>query len=84
MNLNGTHQFWFYADDVNMLGLTVHTVKGKAGTFVVVGKEIGLEVNVDRTKYMVMHRDRNAGRNHMKINNSSFERVEEFKYWEKF
>ena len=75
---------WLYADYVNILALRVHTVKEKAGTFVVVGKETGLEVNVDRTKYMVMPRDRNAGRNHMKINNSSFERVEELKYGEKF
>jgi hypothetical protein len=44
-------------------------------------KEIGLEVNADKTKYMVMARDQNAGRNHtMKIDNSSIERVEEFKY----
>jgi hypothetical protein len=40
-----------------------------------------MEVNADRTKYMVMSRDQNAGRNHStKIDNSSFERVEEFKY----
>jgi len=40
-----------------------------------------LEVNADKTKYMVMSRDQNAGRTHsMKIDNSSFERVDEFKY----
>jgi hypothetical protein len=44
-------------------------------------KEIGLEVNTDKTKYMVMSRDQNAGRSHnMKTVNSSFERAEEFKY----
>ena len=44
-------------------------------------KEIGLEVNADKTKYMVMSRDRNAGRGFsVKIDNSSIERVEEFKY----
>ena len=44
-------------------------------------KEIELEGNADRTKYMVMFRDQNAGRNRsMKTDNSSFERVEEFKY----
>ena len=48
---------------------------------VVATKEIGLEVNADKTKYMVMPRDRNAGRGHsVKIDNSSIERVEEFKY----
>jgi len=42
---------------------------------------IGLEVNADKTKYVIMSRDQNAGRSHsMKIDNSSIERVEEFKY----
>ena len=42
-------------------------------------KEIGLEVNADKTKYMVMSRDQNAGRGYsVKIVNSSTERVEEF------
>ena len=44
-------------------------------------KESGREVNADKSKYMVMSRDQNAGRSHsMKTDNSSFERVEEFKY----
>ena len=44
-------------------------------------KETGIEVNADKTKYMVMSRDQNTGRSHnMKTDNSSFERVEEFKY----
>jgi len=44
-------------------------------------KEIGLAVNADKTKYMVMSRDQTAGRSHsMKTDNSSFERVEQFKY----
>jgi len=48
---------------------------------IVASKEIGLEVNADKSKYMVMSRDQNAGQSHsMKIDNSSFERVEEFKY----
>ena len=38
-------------------------------------------MDADKTKYMIMSRDQNAGRSHsMKIDNSSFERVEEFKY----
>ena len=38
-------------------------------------------VNADRTKYMVMYRDQNAGRIHsVRMDNSTFERVEEFKY----
>jgi len=44
-------------------------------------REIGLDVNADKTKYKVMSRDQNAGRSHsMKIDNSSFERAKEFQY----
>jgi hypothetical protein len=48
---------------------------------VVASKEIGLDVNADKTKYMVMFRDQNAGRSHsIKIDNSLFEKVEQFIY----
>jgi hypothetical protein len=44
-------------------------------------KEIGLKVNADKTKYMVMSPYQNAGRSHnIKTDNSSFDRVKEFKY----
>ena len=44
-------------------------------------KEIELEVDADKTKYMVMSREQNAGRSHsVRTDNSSFERMEEFKY----
>jgi hypothetical protein len=80
LKLNGTHQHLAYADD-NILGGSVHTVKKNAEALVVAAKEIGLEVNADKTKYMIMSRDQNTGRSHgMKIDNSSIERVEEFKY----
>ena len=56
-------------------------MKKNAEALVVATKEIGLEVNADKTKYMVMSRDRNAGRGcSVKIDNSSTQRVEEFKY----
>ena len=81
LRLNGTHQVLAYADDVNILGGSVHTVKKNAEALVAATKAIGLEVNADKTKYMIMSRDQNAGRNHsVKIDNNSFERVEEFKY----
>jgi len=60
----------------------VHILKKKnAEALVVASKETGLEVNADKSKYMVMSRDQNAGRNHcIEIGNSSLERVEDFKY----
>jgi len=81
LKLNGTHQLLVYADHVNILGGSVHIIKENAEALIVTSKEIGLEVNADKTKYMVMSRDQNAGRNHnMKVDNGCFERVEEFKY----
>ena len=50
-----------YADDVNILGGSVHTIKENAEAFIVASKETGLEVNADKTNYMVMCRDQNAG-----------------------
>jgi len=45
----------------------------------VASKEIGLDVNANKTKYMVMSRDQNARRSHnMKNDNRYFEMVEEF------
>jgi hypothetical protein len=45
LKLNGTHQLLVYADDVNILGGSVHTVKKNAEALVVATKEIGIEVN---------------------------------------
>ena len=82
LKLNGTHQLLVYADNVNILGGSLHTVKENAETLILASKEIGLEVNADKPKYMVMSWDQNAGQSHsVKIDNSSFERVEEFKYF---
>ena len=56
LKLNGTHQLVVYVDDVNILGGSVHTVKENAEALVVASKEIGLEVNADKTKYIVVLR----------------------------
>jgi len=45
---------WYYTN-------IVHTVKENAEALVVATKETGLEVNADKTKYMIMSRDKNAG-----------------------
>ena len=76
LKLNGTHQLLAYADDVNILGGSIHTVKENAEALVVATKEIGLEVNADKSKYMVMSGEQTAGLSHtMKVDNSYIERV---------
>jgi len=51
LKLNGTHQLLVYADDVNILGRSIHTIKENTKALVV----------ADKTRYMVMSRDQNAG-----------------------
>jgi hypothetical protein len=50
LKLNGTHQFLAYANDINTLAGSAHTVNENAESLVVATKEIGLEVNTDKTK----------------------------------
>jgi len=81
LQLNGTHQLLAYADDVNTLGGSIHNLKENAEALVAATREMGLEVSADKTKYMVMSRDQNAGRiDSVRTDNSTFERVKEFKY----
>jgi len=81
LKLNGTHQVLVTADDVNILGRSLHTIQEKAEALVEASKETELEVIADKSNYMVMSRDQNAGRSqNMKIINGSFEKVEELKY----
>jgi len=54
LKLNGTHQRLVYADDINILGRSAHTVEKNTEALVVASKDNGLEVNSDKTKYMVM------------------------------
>jgi hypothetical protein len=54
VNQDGLKWLLVYVDDVHILRGCVHTVKGNAEALVVASKEIGLEVNTDKAKYMVM------------------------------
>jgi hypothetical protein len=54
LKLNGTHQLLVYADDVNILVGSIQTINENTDALVLASKEIGLEVDADKTKYMVM------------------------------
>jgi hypothetical protein len=61
LKLNGIHQLLVYAQEVHILGGSIHTIKKNTEALVVASTEIGLEVHADTTNYMVMSEDQNAG-----------------------
>jgi hypothetical protein len=81
LELNGTHPLLVYADDVNLLGYNTGSVKKNTETIIDASKEVGLEVNAEKTKYMLLSHHQNAGKNHnMKIGDRSFENMAQLKY----
>jgi hypothetical protein len=52
LKLHGTHQLLVYADDVNLLGDNIDTIKKNTGTSIEASKAVGLEVNAEKTKYV--------------------------------
>jgi hypothetical protein len=79
--LNGTHQLLAYADDVNISGENIDTIQKNTEALLYAGKEVGLEVNSEKTKYMLVSRCQKPGQKHgIKTANRSFEDVAKFKY----
>jgi hypothetical protein len=72
LKLNGTHQLLIYADNINLVGDNIDSIKKITETLTDASKEVGLEVNAEKTKYMLLSRDQNAGlTDRLKMSNSS-------------
>ena len=81
MELNGKQLLLVYADDVNMLGKNLQTVRENAENFIKASKDIDLKVNSEEIKYMIISRLQNIIQNqNIVIGNLSFENVEKFRY----
>jgi hypothetical protein len=61
LKLNGTHHLLAYADDVNLLGDNIDTIKRNTETLIDPSKEVGLEINVEKTKYVLLSHHQNVG-----------------------
>jgi hypothetical protein len=81
LKLNGTCQLSAYADDVNIVEENTDTIKKNSEALLDASKDVGLEVNPEKTKYMLMSRGQKIGQKHsIKIVNRRFEGVAKFKY----
>jgi hypothetical protein len=66
---------------VNLLRDNIDTIKKNTETLIDANKEVGLEINVEETKYMLLSRHQNVGQNQdIKIANRSFGTVSQLKY----
>jgi hypothetical protein len=82
LKLNETHQLLVYANDINLLGDNIDTIKKNTETLTEAREEVSLEVNAEKTKYMLLSCHQNAGKNHdIKIATRSLKNVAQFKYF---
>jgi hypothetical protein len=56
--MNGTHQVLVYVDDVNLIDNGIRTIERNADVLLNACKDIGLAVNIGKTKHMEIGRHR--------------------------
>jgi hypothetical protein len=71
-----------HADDITLLGDSINTIVENIKTLLGVSRDVCLEINAQKTKYMIMYRHQNSGQNqNIRIANESFEKVAKFKFF---
>jgi hypothetical protein len=74
-------QLLAFAGDMNLLEYNIDTIRKSTETLTDASKEVGLEINVEKTKHKLLTCHQNACQNHdIKILNISYKNVSQFKY----
>lgn len=68
-----------YADDIIIMGETEDQVRNSASKLIEEGKSIGLNINEDKTKYLIVSRKQHR-QNSISVGDMTFEKVPNFKY----
>jgi hypothetical protein len=62
LKFNGKHRPLVYVDYVNLLEDNISTIKSNIEALIDAGKEVGLKVNAEKTKYMLLSLHHNTGK----------------------
>jgi len=81
--LNGLNQLFVYADDVEVIGEDIEALRSNTDVVVEACDEIGLQVNIGKTKYMITSRNTgNEGNKNIRIGDEIIEKGNILNTWE--
>ena len=75
LELNDINQRLVYADDVDLLGDSEEVLVSNVHILLNSAKDIGLEINIDKTECMITSRERLDGNEHLITDEGVFEKV---------
>jgi hypothetical protein len=71
LKLNGTHRLLVYADDVNILGDNIDSIKKNTHILIGASKDFDIEANREKSKYKLLSRHQNVEQDHVFMRHSS-------------
>jgi hypothetical protein len=80
LELNGTPQFLAYGDDVNITDKKTNTIRNNIEGLLEASRMVSLEVNAEKTMYMVVSHHNNTGQNHSSPTANKLWKSDKLKY----